>query len=283
MPALIAYPNRTDAATLSGGSWLGSLPLTNLQSRIISKVARSVDLQFTSTKFNVVLDRARLVQVMALVNHNLSANASYRIRAYSDSFTTLVYDSGVTPVWPIVYAWPTLEWEQDNWFTGSYNEEDKIGYTLTMSVNLPAPIFCSTLAFELFDNTNPSAFVQVGRLFIAPAWTPTISMSMGASLGYETQTVVDTSLSGADYFDRRTPYRVAKFSLKWMTEDEGNVFALDMQRQLGIDQEVFFMWDVNDTIHRLRRSFVGRLRTLSQIEMPYVNVLSTPFEIKELI
>lgn len=487
MSVLIAYPNRTDLATLSNGSWQPLLPLVNLQNRIISKVARTIDVNVTSTKFDVALDKERLIQAMAIVNHNLSGVATYRIRAsgetsvtneiiYSEQFANAVwsdnlnniivtsntssapdsttnadtlteststgyfytyqttrsvatslnvfsvfckqgsgiqrylslrlenlgtnngvdgifdvenglvtynqangtctsasaeiqsigngwwrcsvsaicdtvstgylsalvaitnsstapiasysgngtsslilwgaqlepgvlptsyypsaagagvrssgyidnwqsyqYDSAVQPVWPIVYTYGILEWEDDNWWAGTTLDEDKIGYNLVFTNILAEAVFCTNLRFEFFDTTNPTGYVQFGRLFLSTAWLPTINMSIGASLGYETQTVVDTTLSGADYFDRRTPYRVAKFDLKWMTEDEGNAFAFDMQRLLGVDQEVLFMWDINDTVHRLRRTFVGRLRVLSQIDMPYLDVLHTPFEIKELI
>lgn len=283
MPVLLAYPNRTDAATLSGGSWQSALPLTNLQTRKISQVARSTDATNASTQFEVILDKSRLIQAMGLINHNLSSLATYQIQVSNDNFATVAYDSGVQLVWPIVYPFGILEWEQDNWWSGTYNDEDKVGYNLTFINLMTMGTLCQQIRFFFFDTSNPAGYIQIGRLFLAPAYTPTINMSMGASLGYETNTVVDPTLSGAEYFDKRTPYRVAKFSLKWMTEDEGMSFAFDMQRLLGIDQEVLFMWDINDTAHKLRRSFMGRIRTLSQIEMPYVNVLSTPFEIKELL
>ena len=32
---LLAYQNRTDEGVLSGGSWLASLPLVNLQNRLV--------------------------------------------------------------------------------------------------------------------------------------------------------------------------------------------------------------------------------------------------------
>ena len=268
---------------LSNGAWASTLPLANLQSRVISKVARTVDATLASTKFDLVLAKQRRIRAFGIVNHNLSSNATYRISSYTDAtFSTVIYDSGFMPAWPEVYPFDTLEWEDDNYWTGQTLEEDRVGYNLALPTVLATATFAQYFRFEFSDPLNPAGYLQFGRLFLSGEWQPVVSMSKGASIGYETKTVVDEAISGAEYFDHRTPYRVAKFTLSWMSEDEAMTRAFDMQRVVGIDGEVFYMWDINDTVHRLRRTFIGRLRTMSPIEAPdSVDINQTAFEVKE--
>lgn len=281
--ALIAYPNRTDQAVLSGGSWTAGLPLTNLQTRKIKQVARSTNANNSSTKFDVALDKARKITLLGFVNHNLSLDATYRVRAYSDAgYTTLEYDSGVLPVWPSVYNTEDLEWEDDNFWTGQFTEEEIEDFVWTLPHLVTEFVYVRYWRIEFFDSTNAAGYVQIGRLFIANGWSPVTNMSYGAGLTYEDDTVVDKALSGAEYFDERLPYRVAMFNLEFMEEDEGMTKAFDIQLRQGIKEEVFYMFDTEDTLHILRRTFLGRLQTLNPVEFPLPALTRSAFKIKEL-
>ena len=97
------------------------------------------------------------------------------------------------------------------------------------------------------------------------------------------KTDIQEALGGAEYFQRRTPFRVARFGLDWMTEDEGMSNAFEIDRRAGLDQEIFYIFDTADTVHALRRRFIARLRQLSQIEFPYQNVNKRAYEVKELL
>jgi len=117
--AILAYGNRADAATLSGGNWQPSLPLTNLQNRRLAKTARSTSLALANTKFDADLGQNRLVRVIALVAHNASLAALYRVRlsAVAD-FATTAHDTGWLPFWSVVYPFGGLPWGAPNWWTG---------------------------------------------------------------------------------------------------------------------------------------------------------------------
>ena len=73
----LSLTNVADAATLSGGLWLGTAPLANLQQKLLSKVARSVDLLAASTRLDVDLGNAStIVRFVALARHNLTTAAT---------------------------------------------------------------------------------------------------------------------------------------------------------------------------------------------------------------
>lgn len=73
--------------SLSGGSWSGSLPLTNLQDRDLSKVARSSDDALSSTRLHWDLGVARSVGLYAIPKWTVSKTGAYaRVLAQLETF-----------------------------------------------------------------------------------------------------------------------------------------------------------------------------------------------------
>lgn len=287
---MIGFPNRIDTAALSGGSWLAARPLAKLLNRRLGDVARSTNLAKASTTFVIDLGAPKNIRVVDIRNHNLSLTGKYRIRASAAAppadpaaAATYVYDSGWLDAWPVIYPIEALEWEDDNWWSGKYSDEQRAGYIAAATHVLPANKLARYWRIDFDDPLNAEGFVQVGRVFIGPAWQSKNNMSFGASIGWETTTEVQEAYSGSEYFDVKTPFRVARFALNWMTEDEGMSNAFELQRQAGVDKEVMWIHDPEDTTHALRRRFLGRLRQLSPVEFPYSNVTTNAFEIKELL
>lgn len=286
--AFIAYRNRVDAATLSYGSWVNTATITlnNLKDRVLAKPARSTDAANSSTRIRVDLGAPRRIKVLALCRHNLTTDANYRFRCYSDAgYTNLIYDSGTLPVWAALFDSLTLEWEDSNFWSGTLAEEDRTGYAWNLIHLIPE----STLAYqqywqlEFFDASNSAGYIQAGRLFMADGWTPTINMQYGAGIGYESRTGIVEASDGSEYFDEKVSFRVAQFQLDHMAVEEAMTRAFDMQRISGIDKEVLFVYDRADQAYLPQRSFLGRLRKLSPIEQPNFSEFGTTYEIKELL
>lgn len=281
--AIVAYQNRIDESTFASyGSWEASLPLTNIKNRTLSKVARSTDDANASTKLRFALTKDRIVGVVAVVNHNLSTNATWRYRVYSDSgYSTLAYDSGMLEVWPTMPV-GYFEWEDDGFWNMRTPEEDRELFTAT-TIHVPSEtVIAQYYQVEFFDDTNPDGYVQLGRIFVGKKYQPTINMSLGASVGYESRTLIDEAISGSEYFDRRNSFRVARFSLGLLDASDSSLNA-DLMKVQDTDQECVFVYDADDSIGISRKSFLGRLRTLSPIEQPYATTYQTNYEIKELL
>lgn len=284
MTCLLMFPNRIDAATLSGGGWQNLAPIQNVQDRVIKKVARSTDATLAKTQFVIALDQARSIKALVLINHNLSAASTYRVTAYSDAgLTALVYDSGFVSTYPAVYSPDSLEWESDSFWSGQVAAEDLQGLTQTAILVLPVSAFARYWKYEISDTTNTAGYVQIGRVFLSGEWQPSHNYSYGASFGIETATSVLTSLSGTEYFDRRDPIRTARFSLDYLDEAEAFAQGFDLMRKAGVDKEVMWIADPNDAVNLQRRSFLGRLRTLNPLEQSTYLLSNLSFEIKELI
>lgn len=281
---MLGFPNRADGAVLSGGMWSAKLPLANLLERSMDNFARTTNTAPSSSVIVIDLGKGTNIRDVSLRNHNLSLAARYRVTASTlPDFSVLTYDSGWSDVWPVVYAWGTLEWEDDNFWSGKYTAEETQGYTAQLDHILPLAKALRYWKIELSDPKNPAGYIQAGRLFIGPVWQPKMNLSYGASLAWETGTIVKPAASGKEYFNPQTPYRVARFSLDFLTQDEAFSRAFELQRKAGIDKEILYIHNPDDTVHALRRRFLGRLRTLGPIEDPYYKINKTSFEVKELL
>ena len=264
---LLAYQNRTDEAALSGGSWLASLPLANLQNRLVQRVARSSSAALAATLFNVDFGAVKTIGVVALVVHNLSVGAKVRIRADDAAdFVTPAYDSGWVDVWPSgLVPQDLLVWEEENFWLGTLSAQARAGYQSPYIHVLSAPQTYRYWRIELDDTTNSDGYVHIGRLFMSATWTPTINYNQGAELVYKDTTPTETSLSGAEYFDVRGKAREFSFTLEGLTDTEAYDVVLQLQRVAGISGEILQIPDLDDTTRIPARAYVGRLVDLSPI------------------
>lgn len=288
---LIAHPNIADGGALSGGAW--QVPLTNLQDRRLSRIARSTTAAKADTQFTLDLGDAKLFSVVAVVRHNLSTTAIWRLRVASDpAFSSPVYDSrldlpsGASPTLP--FAWPTiypvgmLEWEDDNFWSGTVSEEERREYPSILMIVLPRLTAGRYIRINIEDESNPDGYVELGRMFVARAWRPQYNASAGATTGWESDTTVQRAMSSTPYFDRKAGRRVTRFELSALSTDEAMTRVFELQRRAGLDGEILLVWNQDDLLNRLRRSYLGRLRQLSPIAQAFINLHSTAFEIEEL-
>lgn len=282
---LLAWNNRTDAGTLSGGSWLAALPLTNLQNRQVQKVARSANTATASTTFDINLGAPYNIGILALVVHNLSVTATVRVIGASDAaFSSVVYDSGTVQVWPSgVIPQALLNWEEDNFWLGTLSAQARAGYQSPYICQLANPATCQYWRVQISDTSNSDGYVQIGRLFMASYWQPTVNYAYGGGITYEDPTPYDTTLSGAEFFDIRSRYRICKFQLQYITGTEAYSYAMEMHRLAGISGEVLVMQDPADSSNITARSFVGRLRKIGEIPQTQPGAYSVNYEIKELL
>jgi hypothetical protein len=283
---MMGFPNRIDASTLSSGSWRAALPLANLKTRPLSEVSRSTDATAASTKFDIDLGSSLRVQLVSLVNHNFSLSATWRLRGADVSdFSVLNYDSGASgnAVWSSVHPTLSLDWEASNWWTGQYTSEEITGYTAAATHILASKVFARYWRIEIFDTANAAGYVQLGRVFIGQAWQPPVNMLRGSSIGWSTDTQVQKARSGTKYFSRRTPYRTTRFTLDWLSQDEAFSGAFELQRRAGIDQEIMWIQNPDDTLEALRRQYLGTLQQLNPLIYSNPEDHATAFEIEEVI
>lgn len=296
---LIGYGNIVEKGSLAGGVSHATMPLTNLQTMQLGIKWRAATLAEADTQFTLTLPEGNAVRVIALANHNLGIDAEYRLRCNSDpafpgptptgyagtpwgglliGITKSVavdplppadyYDGGWTNVWPVVFSTEDLEWEMDNFWSGTYQADEIEGYTKTLIVILPEIIRPQYIRLEIRDPNNPDGFVEAGRLFVATAWQPVRNASYGATLGWQNDTEVQVAESEEEYFNEKKSYRVAKVTFNYMTATEALVGPYEIARRMGVSKEILFVFDPDDTYHAIRRQFLGRFTELNPLEFP---------------
>lgn len=282
---LLAWQNRIDEATVSGGSWISTLPLSNIKNTIYQKVARSTNALTTSTQFNADFGVARPIGLVSLLAHNLSEASTFRLRGdITNSFTTPAYDSGWLEVYPIGTL-PTslLNWEDDNFWAGRLSQSDLIGLQSPFVHVLGEEKSLRYWRVEINDTANPAGYLNLGRVIFARGWRPDVNYTYGAATAYFDASPVATSLSGAQYFDERPRGRVIRFALDAMSEIEAYNYALELQRVAGITGEVLIVPDTDDVGYVPLRAFAGRLTSLQGIANTYPERFASTFEIREII
>jgi hypothetical protein len=274
--------NRSDAAALSGGSWLGGSPLTNLQQTLLSRVARSADVLATSTRIDIDYTvSTTIVRLVALARHNCTLDATYRITAGTTSGASNVYDSGTLAVWPAIYDSLDLEWEDDNFWTGQATTADIDGYPISLVHDCLANVQARYWRIQITDTANPAGYIDLARLWMGPIWQPTRNFSYGAQLAWESRSVSEYSLGGVLYNEPRTPARVYRFALSRLTDAEAYGQILDMQRRIGTAGELWVVPNADDTSRRFKRDFLARIRKFDPITQGLARMQETSFEMEE--
>lgn len=280
----LGFPNRVDAATVSGGSWQSTLPITNIKDRRLSRLARSANAVLASTIINLDLGAAKTVGAIALVTHNFSASALVRIRGDDAAdFSTPLYDSGWVNVWPSgVIPQELLEWEDDNFWLGTVSAEALAGYQAPYINLMESKPVLRYWRIEINDTSNPSGYVQLGRIFIGDVWTVSANYSYGAGLSAEDQTQVESSIGGEEYFDVRKRFRVHRYDLEYLNTQEAYSRVIDMYKLAGISGEILVVQDSSDVTNGFRRNFLCRMRNLQPVTDKYYGVKSVQMELKEV-
>jgi hypothetical protein len=282
--AIFGWPRWTDKVTLTGGSWNSTYPRDNLKSLPLARVARSTDATLGSTQVIGTLDQARGVRLLALVRHNLTLAATFRLRLYSDAARTVeIYDSGTISVWPPVYPTASLEWEDDNWWTGAYTADELAGQQWVRPIWLGRLYVARAFLLEIADTANPAGFVEIGLLEVAQGWQTTVNMAYGYQEGWRFRSASVEALGGGRYFDRRDKPRLARGEINYLARNEAMSRYFEMLRQQDVTEPLLWFPFPDETIHWLRTVWLARLVDPGLMAFTVHDRNTAPFALEEML
>jgi hypothetical protein len=274
----------SDGGAYSGGSWAASLPLTNLINRHPKKFARSTSAASANTKFILDLQRLAPVSIFALLNHNLSVNATVRIRASvnSDLSSPLVDVTINRAVGQVV--WGSLPWGGFPW--DGVGADVQPGGQVTFYL-APAAVQVRYIGVDIVDTGNSAGYVQIGRFLADQPFVPATGVEWGAGLSFIDLSRHSRSDDGTLYSDIKSKYRRFTATLGWLTEGEGYGAIYNLQHMVGTTGGVLVIQDPDDAASVIeRRMIYGTLAELAPliagtqvIDFPY----SWTLAIEELI
>ncbi len=257
---LIGWRNRmASPATLSGGSWVATLPLTNLLTTERAEVARSTNALTTSTKFTVDFGQVRTIRTLALLNHNLSQDGTWRVLLGTTSGAGDIYTSAWQAAWFLPFGTGADEWESNAWW-GAPNDE-YTGHPFMAPLLLSQSYAVRYLTIEIDDTTNAAGYVQVGRVFAGEAFDPAYGPAYGLKQGWKDLSKAEVADSGAPYFQALRGLRTVSFDLPYFGLEDAAILY-EFQRRSGTTQEVMYLPDKYDYQECQRYGFVGRMPEL---------------------
>lgn len=247
--------------TPTGGDWEPTLPLANLNSTRITKVARSVDAELASTQWVEQVPAA--AQGIFLRWTNLSSDAQLRLSVGTTSGASDLYAGTWVDYWRYTPASGITARQVD-------------GMIITPT-EMPADAWWK---LEIDDTTNPDGYVEIGLRHIAPLWQPTYSAAYGLQDGVEDLSEDDAADGGDECFVDRENRRVVQFVLEVLTPSEGAALH-DMQRTLGKNGHLYYLPNAADLAYSQRFGFLARQRELSPLEYPQPRTRRLPLRLTE--
>lgn len=206
------------------------------------------------------------------------------INCHTGNYTTPLYDSGSTPqeVFDTIYEWGSIDTTHPSWFTGKATEEQRRALPFPM-LKVIDFIVARYWYFEFFDSTNADGYVRLPRLWLAPGYQSSRGIDYGAQHNFITDTRVDTTLGGRRVYGVEPVARTLPLSLSHLPIGEAMNNVFDMQRDIGIHKQFFFVFDPDDTALMHRRAFLATMEKLAGLEYPYYNAQGTSMEIREVV
>lgn len=285
--AIIGFPRFTAQAVFSGitpGSFDPRYPVAHLGVLPLSRVARTVDLDPSHTRFRFDLDPPRSLRLLVLCRHNLSEAARYRIRLYGDSaLVTLLRDSGWMDVWEGMKEAEEQEWEDDGLWTGTLSYREIKGYPWYRPFRVVDGEYTLAGTVEIQDSQNPDGYVQVGLCELADAWPLSTNPEVGAEHGFKSRTLLQESDGGTEYFRRRPKSRLFTGTVAAMATPEAMGKGFEHQRLHDIDEPFFWWPNPLDNENLVRDAFLARNLDLGLLKYVGFNLKSLPLSLKEVL
>ena len=265
----LGWPDRVSAATVSGGSWQASLPVTNVADRRITRVARTTSAAAANTVIDIDCGATKSMRGFGLFNHNLQSTAQWRIKASLSAIgSTDVLDSGAKNVLQMSLSPDVLEWEDTGWWEGIGD-----GWVRNMHPIIYVHselISARYVRIEITDTTNPDGYVQVGRAFAGPVLEPAYNDDLGRGSGFVDFNTFDVGEAGAEFARLGRKVKRETVTLSWLTEAEAR-FLRGISRQRGTNDDVLYVPDVGSASAQQEYGFLGRIEGgLEGIDQPAI-------------
>lgn len=252
---LIAWDNKVDAAFLTVGSEISTLPGSNVQQPHLSRkwhTAAGVKNSYIVFDFGSSLSCSAL----AILGTNFTSAATLQLRA-SDADPgatgTLLYDSGAVAAGVV------------SGYGAAYKTFN--------------PVAARYWRLDVADAALPDN-LQVGRVFLGPSWTPSAGQLYDWGVTPDDPSPVAKSKGGQSYPEVLPKTRFIEFGLDFMNEAEmyGNAFA--MARANGAVRDVLVIPNPSGAFLS-HQAIWGLIKKLQALRNRITNIFTQKFTVEE--
>lgn len=254
MSNLILARPLSDTATVTGTAGQGDFVIGNLLKRELSDFYRTS----LVSEINIDFGAATEIDFVSLIGH--TGQGTVTVKAGSTD-TVSDYTSGSL-----------------NLITGTDYGFDK-------------NVFCAVITaqtyrywkLEIDDTGNADGYIDIGRLYLANKFQPTVNISYGLSEGYLDQSRKKRKISGGTSSVIRTPLKTIEFSFDFGSQAEMFSELRDFDLYRGIARDICVVSDNDDTTYFQKRFVYGTIDELNPIVIPAVSIYRKDYSVTEII
>jgi hypothetical protein len=272
----IVYDNLVDhqGVSLSASSTAGGLVASNLKNNRKGLIWRSAG---TSATLTLNLPTDEFVSFVGLAFCNLTSEAMIRVQVLDGAST--VYDSGQVLACPPGIlgdlAWGAEPLGVNHY---SYSEQQVYGYHW-----LPEVVTGRNVVVELFDQNNPSGYLEGARLIVGSHWEPEITADLGVVLGVSDGGRTSRTDSGDIVTALGPRSKTLSFSLSALLPSEGQRLRA-MLLGAGQNKPIFASLYPENSDPAKEQAFhlLGKQGKTSTLKLTHFNNSASSIEIEEL-
>lgn len=201
-------------------------------------------------------------------------------------FSTLQYDSGWEDVVAATVPFGSVPWGHPSLWDGKPTEEEleTLPYPAVKAFDL---VLARYWLYEFDDDGNRAwnePNVTIPYLFIGNGYQPSFNAGYsGTNIGFLTETSLQTTLGGRRVYGKEPIARRVAISIPRIDEQEAFGEAFDIQWIGGISEELFFIFNPQDTLLMHRRAFLANLERLNPLQFPSFNSNNLNYEVVEVL
>lgn len=264
---ILAVP-LSDTADLTGSAGPATMPVSNLQTKQPSESYRI--LSPASAFINIDMGAAQPLDLIALISHTGSTRASVRVRAaatFADVEADPAYDSGLLP----------MRSHQED-----YDTDDTTGSVALNNfiLKLDTPESLRYWRIDIADSV--SSFIDIGRLYMAKAFSPEINIDYGCMIGFSDLSRLPRASGGMMIPLRKQKFRYAEFAVTFLSEAEAFNYIFEFDRLRGATEDVLFIKDISNRAQLQRTSIYGLISGLQPISHANFQLFAKTYRIEEL-
>lgn len=243
--------------SLSGGTWLTSLPLTRLLNFDPQKKARSSGTGLSATKIIVDLGQARTANFFAFMFSNIRESSLIRYTFGNDAtFATYEHRSDWLPAYPVTQPFGTRPFGVFS-FGGfqAFDESDPRGVGHSYFVGYT--YLARYVQIEVDDSGNDDGYVEVGVIYAAQIEEVTIQVRPGFGVEPIEVVIKDRTLGGTLHIDPLYKYDRMTFELQWLASSDMLPTWFEMLKWRGRSKPILVFLRPSDTLNLYRLGMYG--------------------------
>lgn len=259
--AILAHNELALTGTYTGGTWEGTLTAERqLTNRLITALARTTTTDTLELDLSIA-GEGQTYDLISLVNHNLTVDATVQIEIFTDIGRTIqTYDSGALAVTAV----------------------SDVSVTPVFSHFMPTPLSDSHLTLTIIDAANPDGYFELGRVTVHSVWQPTFNVTYGATLGWDDLSEILESTTGIEFYDKRITRRTATLPYQALTDVERKEVEAMIGRE-GTTGEVLFCFDDDVLTSDYSRTYLARMGKVRDVRMVDFDFNTISINVQEIL